>query len=62
MSRAAMRVIGFILGVFLITLSVSMAIPMISLLIYEHSDDLPALDAGILVLNASYASEIERCV
>ncbi|MGH8334317.1 MAG: potassium transporter TrkG, partial [Pseudomonas fluorescens] len=42
MSLAAMRLIGYILGVFLITLAVSMAIPMITLLIYGHRDDLPA--------------------
>ncbi|SDV05519.1 TrkH family potassium uptake protein [Pseudomonas mucidolens] len=40
MSLAAMRLIGFILGIFLITLAVSMAIPMITLALYERSDDL----------------------
>jgi hypothetical protein len=39
MSLAAMRLIGFILGVFLITLAVSMVIPMITLVAYERSDD-----------------------
>jgi trk system potassium uptake protein TrkH len=42
MSLAAMRLIGFILGIFLITLAVSMAIPMITLVAYERSDDLSA--------------------
>jgi trk system potassium uptake protein TrkH len=35
-----MRLIGFILGIFLITLAVSMAIPMMTLEAYERSDDL----------------------
>ncbi|WP_460410642.1 MULTISPECIES: TrkH family potassium uptake protein [unclassified Pseudomonas] len=42
MSLAAIRLIGFILGIFLITLAVSMAIPMITLVVYERSDDLSA--------------------
>ncbi len=42
MSLAALRLIGFILGIFLITLAVSMAIPMITLVAYERSDDLSA--------------------
>ncbi len=42
MSLAAIRLIGFILGIFLITLAVSMAIPMMTLVIYEHSDELSA--------------------
>ena len=42
MSLAAMRLIGFILGIFLVTLAVSMVIPMITLVAYERSDDLSA--------------------
>ncbi|PBJ27919.1 Trk system potassium uptake protein TrkH [Pseudomonas sp. ACN8] len=42
MSLAAIRLIGFILGIFLITLAISMAIPMITLVAYERSDDLSA--------------------
>ncbi|MHC8400744.1 TrkH family potassium uptake protein [Pseudomonas sp. MDT1-17] len=42
MSIAALRLIGFILGVFLITLAVSMVIPMFTLVVYERSDDLSA--------------------
>jgi trk system potassium uptake protein TrkH len=42
MSLAAMRLIGFILGIFLITLAISMAIPVITLVAYERSDDLSA--------------------
>lgn len=42
MSLAAIRLIGFILGIFLITLAVSMAIPMVTLVVHERSDDLSA--------------------
>jgi trk system potassium uptake protein TrkH len=42
MSLAAIRLIGFILGIFLITLATSMAIPMITLVAYERNDDLSA--------------------
>ena len=42
MSSAVLRLVGFILGIFLITLAVSMAIPMITLVAYERSDDLSA--------------------
>ena len=42
MSFSAIRLIGFILGIFLITLAVSMAIPMITLVVYGRSDDLSA--------------------
>lgn len=42
MSLAAMRLIGFILGIFLITLAISMAIPMITLLAFDRNDDLSA--------------------
>lgn len=42
MSIAAIRLIGFILGIFLITLAISMAIPMITLVVYERRDDLSA--------------------
>lgn len=42
MSLAAIRLIGFVLGLFLITLAISMAIPMITLVVYERSDDLSA--------------------
>lgn len=42
MSSAALRLVGFILGIFLITLAVSMAIPMITLVTFERNDDLSA--------------------
>lgn len=42
MSIAVLRLIGFILGIFLITLAVSMVIPMFTLVVYDRSDDLSA--------------------
>ncbi|MFP3334924.1 TrkH family potassium uptake protein, partial [Pseudomonas sp. SIMBA_064] len=40
MPLPALHFIAFILGVFLITLAVSMVIPMATLLLYDRSDDL----------------------
>ncbi|MBB1520612.1 TrkH family potassium uptake protein [Aquipseudomonas guryensis] len=40
MAFSTLRIIGFIIGIFLITLAVSMAIPMLTLLAYERTDDL----------------------
>jgi trk system potassium uptake protein TrkH len=37
-----MRLIGFILGIFLITLAVSMVIPMLTLVVYERSNEIYA--------------------
>jgi len=42
MTLPALRFIAFIIGVFLITLAVSMVIPMLTLLLYDRSDDLVA--------------------
>ncbi|PLP95568.1 potassium transporter TrkH [Pseudomonas sp. FFUP_PS_473] len=42
MSVARIRLIGFILGVFLITLAVSMTIPLFTLMLYEQQDGLSA--------------------
>lgn len=42
MALPTLRIIGFILGIFLITLAVSMVIPMFTLLAFERSDDLQA--------------------
>jgi trk system potassium uptake protein TrkH len=42
MALPTLRIIGFIIGIFLITLAVSMAIPMLTLLIFEHPEDLSA--------------------
>lgn len=42
MSLSTLRIIAFILGIFLITLAVSMLIPMLTLLFYSRTDDLDA--------------------
>ncbi|MFP6848774.1 MAG: TrkH family potassium uptake protein [Pseudomonas sp.] len=42
MSLPTLRVIAFILGIFLITLAVSMLIPMLTLLLYSRTDDINA--------------------
>lgn len=42
MALPTLRIIGFIIGIFLITLAVSMAIPMLTLLIFDHPEDLNA--------------------
>ena len=40
MSLPTLRIIGFIIGIFLITLAVSMVIPMLTLLAFERTDDI----------------------
>ncbi|CDZ93110.1 TrkH family potassium uptake protein [Pseudomonas saudiphocaensis] len=42
MALPTLRIIGFILGIFLITLAVSMVVPMLALLAFERTDDLTA--------------------
>ena len=42
MALSTLRMIGFIIGLFLITLAVSMVIPMLTLLMYQRQDDLDA--------------------
>ena len=42
MALPTLRTLGFIIDIFLITLAVSMAIPMLTLLIFEHPEDLNA--------------------
>ena len=42
MALSTLRMIGFIIGLFLITLAVSMIIPMLTLLMYQRQDDLDA--------------------
>ena len=49
MALPTLRIIGFILGIFLITLAVSMVIPMLTLLAYERTDDLQAFIWGSLI-------------
>ena len=42
MALSTLRIIGFILGIFLITLAISMTIPMLTLVLFERKDDLNA--------------------
>jgi trk system potassium uptake protein TrkH len=49
MALPTLRIIGFILGIFLITLAVSMIIPMLTLLAFERTDDLQAFIWGSLI-------------
>ncbi|WAH61505.1 TrkH family potassium uptake protein [Pseudomonas silvicola] len=42
MALPTLRIIGFIIGIFLITLAISMAVPMATLLIFQHTSDLPS--------------------
>ena len=53
MSLATLRIIAFILGIFLITLAVSMLIPMLTLLLYSRTDDLSAFLWSSLVTAAA---------
>ncbi|QMV61405.1 trk system potassium uptake protein TrkH [Ectopseudomonas oleovorans] len=56
MALPTLRIIGFIIGIFLITLAVSMAIPMLTLLIFEHPEDLSAfLWSSLITLIAGLA-------
>ncbi|MFC3609606.1 TrkH family potassium uptake protein [Stutzerimonas tarimensis] len=49
MALPTLRIIGFILGIFLITLAVSMLIPMLTLWLYGRSDDLSAFGWAALL-------------
>ncbi|MDN5401979.1 MAG: potassium transporter TrkH, partial [Pseudomonas sp.] len=42
MALPTLRIIGFIIGIFLITLAVAMVIPMATLVIFERTSDLPS--------------------
>jgi len=42
MALSTLRIIAFILGIFLITLAISMVVPMLTLLAFERTDDLNA--------------------
>ncbi|SFP82260.1 TrkH family potassium uptake protein [Pseudomonas borbori] len=53
MALPTLRIIGFILGIFLITLAVSMTIPMLTLLVFERTDDLDAFLWSSLITLAS---------
>ena len=56
MALPTLRIIGFIIGIFLITLAISMAIPMLTLLIFEQPQDLYAfLWSSLITLIAGLA-------
>ncbi|WP_417706338.1 TrkH family potassium uptake protein [Pseudomonas sp.] len=56
MALPTLRIIGFIIGIFLITLAISMAIPMLTLLIFELPEDLNAfLWSSLITLIAGLA-------
>ncbi|CAG8871532.1 Trk system potassium uptake protein TrkI [Pseudomonas fluorescens] len=42
MALPTLRILGFIIGIFLITLAVSMVVPMATLMIFERTGDLPS--------------------
>ena len=42
MALPTLRIIGFIIGIFLITLAVGMAVPMATLVIFERTGDMPS--------------------
>ncbi|WP_070095615.1 TrkH family potassium uptake protein [Pseudomonas sp. NBRC 111139] len=60
MPLPALRFIGFIIGVFLITLSISMVIPMTTLLVYGRNDDLGAFAWSSLIALCAGLSLIAR--
>ncbi|MBX9913314.1 MAG: TrkH family potassium uptake protein [Pseudomonadaceae bacterium] len=49
MAFSTLRIIAFILGIFLITLAISMLIPMLTLVIFERRDDLSAFAWSSLI-------------
>ncbi|WCD82115.1 TrkH family potassium uptake protein [Pseudomonas sp. TUM22785] len=49
MALPTLRIIAFIIGIFLITLSVSMVVPMLALLVFERTDDLSAFTWSSLI-------------
>ena len=56
MALPTLRIIGFIIGIFLITLALSMVIPMLTLLVFEHPEDLNAfLWSSMITLVAGLA-------
>ena len=56
MALPTLRIIGFVIGIFLITLAISMAVPMLTLVIYDHLGDLPSfLWASLITFVAGLA-------
>ena len=42
MALPTLRIIGFIIGIFLITLAIAMVVPMATLVIFDRTHDLPS--------------------
>ena len=56
MALPTLRIIAFIIGIFLVTLAVSMLVPMATLLIFDRTDDLPSFGwASLITLAAGLA-------
>ncbi|MFI8740375.1 TrkH family potassium uptake protein [Stutzerimonas zhaodongensis] len=56
MALPTLRIIGFILGIFLITLAVSMVIPMVTLFAFDRTDDLQAfLWSSLITFGCGFA-------
>ncbi|AMA45236.1 TrkH family potassium uptake protein [Pseudomonas monteilii] len=56
MALPTLRIIAFIIGIFLVTLAVSMLVPMATLLIFDRTDDLPSFGwASLITLVAGLA-------
>ncbi|WP_349616726.1 TrkH family potassium uptake protein [Azotobacter salinestris] len=56
MALPTLRIIGFILGIFLITLAIGMVLPMLTLMIYEHSHEIESFVwASMITLSAGVA-------
>ncbi|MDV7212887.1 TrkH family potassium uptake protein [Azotobacter beijerinckii] len=56
MALPTLRIIGFILGIFLITLAIGMVLPILTLLIYEHSHEIESFTwASMITLSAGVA-------
>ncbi|WP_028694850.1 TrkH family potassium uptake protein [Pseudomonas cremoricolorata] len=56
MALPTLRILGFIIGIFLITLAVSMTVPMATLVMFERTEDLPSfLWSSLITLGAGLA-------
>ena len=49
MALSTLRTIGFIIGLFLITLAVSMVVPMLAVLAFDRTDDIGAFSWSSLI-------------
>ena len=61
MALPTLRIIGFIIGIFLITLAVGMAVPMATLVIFERTGDMPSfLWSSLITFIAGLAMVLRR--